>query len=101
MQQVRATESVTADTDTDIPMATQQFDPAPADEFDHENKGGAELAPLEREVDKEDDDDDGELVQHAKSSCKRQKNTFPWEYVRDWVDGDSAKENGKRQCTLC
>ncbi|KAH8960164.1 hypothetical protein BDL97_06G117900 [Sphagnum fallax] len=37
----------------------------------------------------------------AKSKRKRQKHQFPWEYVKDWQDGDSAKHCGKRQCTVC
>jgi hypothetical protein len=32
----------------------------------------------------------------AKSKRKRQKHQFPWEYVKDWQDGDSTKHCGKR-----
>jgi hypothetical protein len=31
----------------------------------------------------------------AKSKRKRQKHQFPWEYVKDWQDGDFAKHCGK------
>jgi hypothetical protein len=37
----------------------------------------------------------------AKSKRKHQKHQFPWEYVKDWQDDDSAKHCGKRQCTVC
>ncbi|KAH9531717.1 hypothetical protein CY35_19G050700 [Sphagnum magellanicum] len=37
----------------------------------------------------------------AKSKRKRQKHQFPWEYVKDWQDGDSAKHCEKRQCMVC
>jgi len=37
----------------------------------------------------------------AKSKRKRQKHQFPWEYVKDWQDDDSAKHCGKCQCTVC
>jgi hypothetical protein len=37
------------------------------------------------------DDSDGDMQASAKSKRKRQKHQFPWEYVKDWQDGDSAK----------
>jgi len=42
-------------------------------------------------------DDDMEAVVHfvAKSKWKHQKHQFPWEYVKDWQDDDSAKHCGK------
>ncbi|CAM6017484.1 unnamed protein product [Sphagnum balticum] len=36
----------------------------------------------------------------AKSKRKRQKHQFPWEYLKDWQEGDSAKHCGKCQCTV-
>jgi hypothetical protein len=51
------------------------------------------------------DDNDGNMqaAVHsvAKSKRKRQKHQFPWEYVKDWQDSNSAKHCEKRQCTMC
>jgi hypothetical protein len=51
------------------------------------------------------DNNDGDMqaIMHsvAKSKWKRQKHQFPWEYVKDWQDGNSAKHCGKRQCMVC
>jgi len=51
------------------------------------------------------DDNDGDMqaAMHsvAKSKRKCQKHQFPWEYVKDWQDGDSTKHCGKHQCTVC
>jgi len=51
----------------------------------------------------DDNDNDMQAAVHsvAKSKKKHQKHQFPWEYVKDWQDGDSAKHCGKRQCTVC
>jgi hypothetical protein len=51
----------------------------------------------------DDNNDNMQAAVHfvAKSKRKRQKHQFPWEYVKDWQDGNSAKHCGKRQCTVC
>jgi hypothetical protein len=51
----------------------------------------------------DDNNDNMRAAMHsvAKSKRKRQKHQFPWEYVKDWQDGDSAKHCGKRQCMVC
>jgi len=45
-----------------------------------------------------DNNDNMQATVHfvAKSKRKRQKHQFPWEYVKDWQDGDFAKHCGKR-----
>jgi hypothetical protein len=47
------------------------------------------------------DDSDGDMQASAKSKRKRQKHQFPWEYVKDWQDSDSAEHCGMRQCIVC
>jgi hypothetical protein len=54
-------------------------------------------------VTSDDNNDNMQAAMHsvAKSKRKHQKHQFPWEYVKDWQDGDSAKHCGKCQCTVC
>jgi len=51
------------------------------------------------------DDSDGDMQAAVhfvfKLKRKRQKHQFPWEYVKDWQDSDSAKHCEKRYCTVC
>jgi hypothetical protein len=51
----------------------------------------------------DDNDNDMQETVHSitKSKRKRQKHQFPWEYVKDWQDGDSTKHCGKHQCIVC
>jgi hypothetical protein len=46
--------------------------------------------------DNSDGDMQADVHSIAKSKRKRQKHQFPWEYVKDWQDGDSAKHYEKR-----
>jgi hypothetical protein len=51
----------------------------------------------------DDNNDNMQAAMHsvAKSKQKRQKHQFPWEYVKDWQDGNFAKHCEKRQCMVC
>jgi hypothetical protein len=79
-------------------MTTQPVpDTALSKNFVNDNEGCLDVTPLEFD----EEGDDGEPIQCVNSSRKRLKRAFPWDHARNWVLGDSPKENGKRQCTVC